>query len=682
MSSSSGQHGGSLSNLPLFTRKNYDVWAIQMKAFLKGNYGWDSMEKGFNPPRLPQNPLVAQIKQYVQYVASSYKALLLIHSVVADEIFPRIMRAETTQVAWEILQKEFEGDERIKGQKIVNIKKEFVMMRMKETNTIHKHSNKLMDVVNQIRLPVDKCSWFVDSDCTYHMANNEAIFSELDKSMRIKVKLGNGSIVQLEGKGIVAVQTKKARHKFIFMFKKFKVLAENQSGCKNKALRSDNGKESTLKEFDNFCEDVEIAHQLTVPYIPQQNGVSERKNRTIMEMARCILHEKKLLKNFLAKAVYTAVYLLNGLPTKAMQGKTPIEACYGVKPSAHHLKILALFAILMYLVQREPSLMLKLKLVFWHLDAGTAGLIHFSFSKVFKGVRMSQPWEMSYFLGMEIHQCESGIFVSQHKYALDVLKKFSMDQCKSAPTPLIQNSKLIAEDGYEKTDASIYRSLVGSLLYLTTTRLDLMYAASLLFRFMHSPSQAHFGVAKRVLRYLKGTSNYGLWFEKHKHGILHCFSNSDCARSHEDAKSTTGFVFFFGSIVFSWMSRKQEVVAQSTTEAKCIVVAKAINHVAWINKMLTNMGCYQLKPCVIHCDNNSTIAIAHNPVQYGHTKHINVKFQVLRNIVQSKEIEMVYCNNNEQVADIFTKALSKFKFEKFRSKLGVSSKNSRGVLKT
>ncbi|GKV19413.1 hypothetical protein SLEP1_g29676 [Rubroshorea leprosula] len=132
----------------------------------------------------------------------------------------------------------------------------------------------------------------------------------------------------------------------------------------------------------------------------------------------------------------------------------------------------------------------------------------------------------------------------------------------------------------------------------------------------------------------------------------------------------------------SWMSRKQEVVAQSTSEAEYITATEAVNHAAWINKMLIDMGCYQPKPCVIQYDNNSTICIDHNPIQYGRTKHINVKFHVLRNMVQSKESEIAYCDNNEQVADIFTKALSKFKFEKFISKLGVSSKNSRGVLKT
>ncbi|GKV52681.1 hypothetical protein SLEP1_g59252 [Rubroshorea leprosula] len=122
------------------------------------------------------------------------------------------------------------------------------------------------------------------------------------------------------------------------VFKKFKVLVENQSGYKIKTLRSDNGKEYTSKKFDSFCEDAGIAHQLTVPYTPQQNGVSERKSRTTIEMARCMLHEKKLPKNFWAEAVYIAIYLLNGLPTKAVQGKTPIEAWFGVKPSAHHLK--------------------------------------------------------------------------------------------------------------------------------------------------------------------------------------------------------------------------------------------------------------------------------------------------------------------------------------------------------
>ncbi|KAK4404748.1 Retrovirus-related Pol polyprotein from transposon TNT 1-94 [Sesamum angolense] len=131
-----------------------------------------------------------------------------------------------------------------------------------------------------------------------------------------------------------------ARKSEVFkVFKKFKNLVEKQSGRSIKVLRSDRGKEYNNSEFDKFCEEEGIEHQTTVSYNPQQNGVSERKNRTVMEMARSMLQEKHLPKAFWAEAVYTAVYLLNRCPTKAVQNMTPIEAWSGKKPSAKHLRV-------------------------------------------------------------------------------------------------------------------------------------------------------------------------------------------------------------------------------------------------------------------------------------------------------------------------------------------------------
>ncbi|KAL0441700.1 UNVERIFIED_CONTAM: Retrovirus-related Pol polyprotein from transposon TNT 1-94 [Sesamum radiatum] len=123
------------------------------------------------------------------------------------------------------------------------------------------------------------------------------------------------------------------------VFKKFKNLVEKQSGRSIKVLRSDRGKEYNNSEFDKFCEEEGIEHQTTISYNPQQNGVSERKNRTVMEMARSMLQEKHLQKAFWAEAVYTAVYLLNRCPTKAVQNMTPIQAWSGKKPSAKHLRV-------------------------------------------------------------------------------------------------------------------------------------------------------------------------------------------------------------------------------------------------------------------------------------------------------------------------------------------------------
>ena len=123
---------------------------------------------------------------------------------------------------------------------------------------------------------------------------------------------------------------------------------------------------------------------------------------------------------------------------------------------------------------------------------------------------MSDLGPMNYFLRMEIYQSSAGIFISQRKYAMDILKKFKLEACKEVVTPLAQNEKLSKNDGERLDDPTTYRSLVGSLLYLTATRPDLMFYASLLSRFMSSPSSVHMGVAKRVLKFLKGTMADGI----------------------------------------------------------------------------------------------------------------------------------------------------------------------------
>ncbi|XP_022848322.1 uncharacterized protein LOC111370709 [Olea europaea var. sylvestris] len=147
---------------------------------------------------------------------------------------------------------------------------------------------------------------------------------------------------------------------------------------------------------------------------------------------------------------------------------------------------------------------------------------------------------MQYFLGMEIDQTQEGIFVYQKRYAMEVLKKFSMENCKSVSTPLVQNSTLIKEDGAQKSDEKIYRSLVGRLLYLTITRPDVTYVANILSRFRQEPSEIHFQAAKRVLRYIKENVELGIWYKKSENLILTGFTDSDWVGSIDDMKSTSG----------------------------------------------------------------------------------------------------------------------------------------------
>ncbi|XP_021762535.1 uncharacterized protein LOC110727276 [Chenopodium quinoa] len=192
---------------------------------------------------------------------------------------------------------------------------------------------------------------------------------------------------------------------------------------------------------------------------------------------------------------------------------------------------------------------------------------------------------MNYFLGMEVHQAEDGIFISQRKYANDVLKKFHMQNCKPVSTPLVVNEKLSRDDGQRQADTRQYMSLVGSLLYLTAARL--MFAASLLSRFMSEPSDVHMGAARRVLRYIRGTSDFGVMFNASENSKLLAYSDSDWGGSNDDMKSTLGYVFSLGSGVFSWISKKQEVVAQSTAEAEYIAASATVNQAVWLRKILT-----------------------------------------------------------------------------------------------
>ncbi|KAL0379752.1 UNVERIFIED_CONTAM: Retrovirus-related Pol polyprotein from transposon RE2 [Sesamum angustifolium] len=174
-----------------------------------------------------------------------------------------------------------------------------------------------------------------------------------------------------------------------------------------------------------------------------------------------------------------------------------------------------------------------------------------------KTFEMSDLGLMHFFLGIEINQEKEGIFICQRKYTETLLKKFKMESCKTVTTPLVTGEKYQKEDGSQKVDGSMYRSLIGSLLYLTTTRPDIMFATSLLSRFMQSPSQVHYAAAKRILRYLRGTKDFGIWYKSTNDAKLVGYTDSDWTGSVDDMKSTSGYTFSLGSGIFSWASKNK-----------------------------------------------------------------------------------------------------------------------------
>ncbi|KAH9715988.1 hypothetical protein KPL71_021282 [Citrus sinensis] len=245
--------------------------------------------------------------------------------------------------------------------------------------------------------------------------------------------------------------------------------------------------------------------------------------------------------------------------------------------------------------------------------------------QMMQAFEMTDLGEMTFFLGLEIQKSQQGIFIGQQKYAKEVPKKFNMEDCKSVCTPLAQNEKFSKDDGAEKIDEALYRSIISCLMYLTATRPDIMFDVSLLSRYMHCASELHYKAAKRVLRYIKGTLDHGIKFEKEDKLILHGFADSDWAGSCDDMRSTSGYLFSLGSSCFCWSSKKQEIVAQSTAEAEYVAAAAAVNQALWLRKLMTDLKMIQDYATEIFVDNQAAIAISNNPVFHGKTKHFKIK---------------------------------------------------------
>ncbi|KAM1172663.1 hypothetical protein ACFX2G_023223 [Malus domestica] len=286
---------------------------------------------------------------------------------------------------------------------------------------------------------------------------------------------------------------------------------------------------------------------------------------------------------------------------------------------------------------------------------------------------MTDLGKMCYFLGIEMVQSSSGIFISQKKYAQEILERFQMSNCNPVQNPIVSGFKITRNVEEERFDSTYYKQIFRSLMYLSATQPNMMYVVSLLSRFMEEPTKLHYQATKRMLRYLKGTVDYGLFFKKDESNELVGFSDSDYAGDLEDKKSTSGHVFMLSSRVVSWYSKKQQVVTLSTTEAEFIAAASCACQAVWLRRILEELHCIQKKPTLIYCDNNSTIKLSKNPVLHGRSKHIDVRFHFLRDLTKAGVVDLVHCQSQDQIADILTKPLKLEAFEKLCGLLGVWS---------
>ncbi|GKB62105.1 retrovirus-related pol polyprotein from transposon TNT 1-94 [Tanacetum coccineum] len=263
--------------------------------------------------------------------------------------------------------------------------------------------------------------------------------------------------------------------------------------------------------------------------------------------------------------------------------------------------------------------------------------------------QMSMMGHMSFFLGLQVSQSPGGIFINQSKYALEILTKYGMDTSDPVDTPMVDRSKLDEDPLGIPVDQTRFRGMVGSLMYLTASRPDLVFATCMCARYQDKPTKKHLEAIKRVFRYLRGTINWGLWYLKDTAMALTAYADAD---------------------------HKQKSTAISTTEAEYIAMSRCCAQILWMRSQLTDYG-FAFNNIPLYCDNKSGIALCCNNVQHSRSKHIDIRHHFIREQVENGVVELYFVTTDYQLADIFTKALPRERFKFLLPRLGMKSMSSK-----
>ncbi|XP_019253864.1 PREDICTED: uncharacterized protein LOC109232553 [Nicotiana attenuata] len=296
--------------------------------------------------------------------------------------------------------------------------------------------------------------------------------------------------------------------------------------------------------------------------------------------------------------------------------------------------------------------------------------------------RIKDLGSLNYFLGIEVLYCDSGVLLHQKKFTHDLLESFDSSASSVVVCPLTINEKLKASVGDLLPKPEEYRCLVGKLNFLTHTRPDISFAVQHLSQFLQSPRIPHMQAALYLLRYLKGTSDFGLFFSHSPDLGLRVYCDSDWASCADSRRSVTGFCVFLGDCLVSWKSKKQPVVSLSSAEAEYRAMSKAAAEVTWLSRLLSDFGLSSSARVSLFCDNQAALHIARNPVFPERTKHIELDCHFIRGKIGDGLISLAHVSSAAQVADILTKALPGPAHHLHLGKLGVlSPSNLRGAVR-
>lgn len=276
---------------------------------------------------------------------------------------------------------------------------------------------------------------------------------------------------------------------------------------------------------------------------------------------------------------------------------------------------------------------------------------------------------LEYFVGLEINRnrTKGETYIHQRNYIIRMLQRFQMENCKQVATPFDFNTRLDCSD-CPNTESEIetmktvpYRELVGSLMFAAiVSRPDITFAVNQVSRFLNNPGLKHWQAAKRILRYLQGTKEQCIVYNRNKNA-LKVYCDADFANDESTRKSISGYISILGNGPVTWSSRQQRCVARSTTEAEYISASEAAQEIVWLRLVIEELLKQSLAPTQLHVDNQSAIKLAKNAGYHKLTKHIDIKYHYIRECIEHNVLELTYVTSREQLADFLTKPLSKEK---------------------
>lgn len=272
---------------------------------------------------------------------------------------------------------------------------------------------------------------------------------------------------------------------------------------------------------------------------------------------------------------------------------------------------------------------------------------------------------------MEFEQTMSGISIKQQGYIANLLNRFEVREAKPISTPLVPGMKLQKSDTTEEGDKTYpYQELIGSLMYLAIcTRPDIAYAVTYLSQFNTCYDSTHWSAAKRILKYLKGTSHLGLTYKKTGRPI-YGYVDADWGNCTIDHRSFTGYAFVLSGCPIAWASRKQRTVALSSVEAEYMALTEAAKEAYHLKQLLPEFD-QKTAGIKVYCDSNGARKLAENPVFHSRTKHIDVRHHFVRDAVEDEIIKIEYLETNDMAADTLTKGLPRSKHERCLKLLGI-----------